>query len=166
MKNEAVAKVREAYLSFLLDEEIFAINVKKVLEVLQIQKITKVPQTPTHLRGVTNFRGDILPVVDSRTRLNLPTIEDSDKTIIIVLDMEHNNNKLLIGALADSVKDVIQIADDEILPVPEVGNKFDAEYLSGMYRYKDSFVMILNVDKVFSVNNLVTVANQFVGIRN
>lgn len=143
-----------SYLSFLLNDEVFAIDVTKVLEVLHIHKITRVPQAPDFMRGVMNFRGDILPVVDTRLLFKMPAKSDSERTVVIVLDLLYNNKKMMIGALGDGVKDVINIDPDKIQPVPDVGSKYNIEYLEGMYKHQDKFIMLLSSDKVFSIEAL------------
>lgn len=145
---------KNSYLSFNLADETFALNVKKVLEVLQMQKITKVPQTPDYIRGVINFRGEILPVIDTRLKFNMPAIEDNPRTIIIVLDLEVKGKELKVGAIADSVKDVIDIKEIDIKDVPEMGSRYNTDFLYGMIRVDEEFIMILDIDKVFSVEEI------------
>ncbi len=137
------------YLSFVLGEEIFAVNVGKVLEVLEHQKITRVPKTPSYIKGVINFRGEILPVIDTRLKLNLAEQQINDKTVIIVLDLKVKDKSVILGAMADSVKDVIEIHENEIRDVPDIGNRYNVEFLQGMVKIENIFVMLLNVDKVF-----------------
>lgn len=143
-------KHKKVFLSFRLGKETFAVSVKKVLEVLQKQHITEVPDVPAYMRGVINFRGDILPICDARLKFNISGQTDDDKHVIIVLDLENNSQRLRIGAVADGVKDVISIEESDIKPVPEMGLKYNAEFLTGMIKSGDSFIMVLNVDKVFT----------------
>jgi len=150
---------KNSFLSFCLADETFAINVKKVLEVLQLQKITRVPQTPDYVRGVINFRGEILPVVDTRLKFNMPQIEDNPRTIIIVLDLEVKGKEIKIGAIADAVKDVIDIKEIDIKDIPEMGSRYNTDFIYGMIRFEEEFVMILDIDKVFSVEEISMVRN-------
>ncbi len=99
---------KKSYLSFQLDDEIFAINVKKVLEVLQMQKITKVPKTPDYIKGVINFRGEILPVIDTRQKFSLNKVEDYTKFVIIMLNFVRDHKEQKFGAIVDSVMDVFE----------------------------------------------------------
>jgi len=145
---------KESYLSFNLADETFAINVKKVLEVLQMQKITKVPQTQSYVRGVINFRGEILPVIDTRIKFNMPSIEDNARTIIIVLDLQIKGKEIKVGAIADAVKDVIDIKGIDIKDVPEMGSRYNTDFIFGMIRVDENFIMILDIDKVFSVDEI------------
>jgi purine-binding chemotaxis protein CheW len=143
-------KHKNVFLSFRLGKETFAVSVKKVLEVLQQQHITEVPDVPNYIKGVINFRGDILPICDARVKFNLLVQTDDEKCVVIVLEVENGEHKMRIGAIADGVKDVISIEETDIRPVPEMGLKYNAEYLCGMIKSGDSFIMILDVDKVFS----------------
>lgn len=141
------------YLTFLIGKEYFAVNVTKVLEVLQHQSITLIPKTPEHILGIINFRGEILPVVDTKLKFNLKSDGDESK-IIIVFDIEHNETKSIIAATADAVKDVIEVADSEIKPVPEMGIRYNSNYLSGAIRRDENFILLLNIEKIFSTSDL------------
>jgi purine-binding chemotaxis protein CheW len=143
-------KHKNVFLSFRLGKETFAVSVKKVLEVLQKQHITEVPDVPACIKGVINFRGDILPICDARLKFNMIVDPDEEKYVVIVLDLENNNQKMRIGAIANGVEDVISIDETDIRPIPEMGLKYNAEYLSGMIKSGEGFIMILDVDKVFT----------------
>ena len=145
---------KESFLSFKLGDEIFAISVAKVLEVLEMQKITKIPKTPDHIRGVINFRGEILPVIEMRKKFLLPDNPDEANSVIIVLDMVMNKKNIQIGAIADGVRDVLEIRPADILEVPEMGSRYNSEFLFGMVKSTIGFIMILNVDRVFSLEEL------------
>ncbi len=147
-------KHKNVFLSFRLGKETFAVSVKKVLEVLQQQHITEVPDVPPYIKGVINFRGDILPICDARIKFNLPVQSNDEKSVVIVLDLQNNDRTIRIGAIADGVKDVISIEETDIRPVPEMGLKYNAEYLSGMIKSGDTFIMVLNVDKVFTTDDV------------
>ena len=144
---------KQTFLTFLLGQEYFAVNVNKVLEVLEKQHITKVPQTPDHILGIVNFRGDILPVVDTRLKFNLAATNLEEKNFIIVFDISKDGNKFIIAATADAVKDVIEIADDEIKPVPEMGISYNAKYIAGAVRRQETFILLLDIEKVFSLSD-------------
>lgn len=144
----------KTYLSFLLDDEIFAVNVEKVLEVLEFPKITKVPKAPAYIEGVVNFRGEILPVVDTRIKFNMPETKETSETVIIVLDLVFKEKSVILGAMVDAVKDVIEINITEIKSVPEMGSRYNVDFLSGMYRIDERFIMILDIDKVFSIEEM------------
>jgi purine-binding chemotaxis protein CheW len=144
-------KHKNVFLSFKLGKELFAVSVKKVLEVLQHQHITEIPDLPEYIKGVINFRGDILPIFDARLKFNLKVQSENDnQTVIIVLDLSMESKNIRIGAVVDGVKDVITFDEADIKPVPEMGLIYNAEYINGMIKIGNSFIMILNVDKVFT----------------
>jgi purine-binding chemotaxis protein CheW len=149
---------KSAYLSFRLGNELFAVSVDKVLEVLQRQTITKVPKTPDHITGVINFRGEILPVLELRRKFNLPDRPENLKYVIIVFEFKHNHQTVILGSIADGVKDVIEISDNEIKPVPVMGANYDVSFIKGMIRKDDRFIMILDIDNVFSITDVFDVA--------
>ena len=142
------------YLSFLINNEYFAVNVSKVLEVLQKQKITRVPNVTDEIKGVTNFRGEIIPVFETRVRFGLPERMEAEKYVIIVLEVTINNIKSVIGTIADKVMNVISIEDKEIMPVPKMNKKFNEEFISGIYKHNDDFILLLEVDKMFSEHEI------------
>jgi purine-binding chemotaxis protein CheW len=152
--------IKKAYLSFELNGEIFAITVHNVLEVLEKQKLTKVPKAPFYIKGVINFRGEILPVIDTRIKFNMPEKDDESKSVVIVFDIELSDKKLFIGGIVDGVKDVIEIADNEIKPVPDMGSKYNSDFIIGMIKNNDNFIMLLNIEKVFSTEEIVTISEQ------
>jgi purine-binding chemotaxis protein CheW len=141
-------KHKNSYLSFSLGKESFAIPIGKVLEVLQKMYITQIPEMPEFIKGVINFRGDILPVFDLRSRFNLRHF-DAEKFVVIVLEIENEEKKNRLCAIVDKVNDVIAIDNQTILPVPEMGLKYKTDYLAGMINLKEHFITILDIDKVF-----------------
>ncbi len=145
---------KHTFLSFRLGKEYFALSVKKVLEVLQEQKITEVPQTPEYIKGIINFRGEILPVIDTRLKFNMSERDKSEEYVIIVLDLVINDQNIVLGAIADGVKDVFEVLEKDIKAAPEFGNNYNNDFLDGMIKVDDRFIMILSIDKVFSVEEL------------
>ena len=148
------------YLSFKINNEMFAIPIIKVLEILQEQKITRVPNTPKDVKGVINFRGDIIPVFETRTKFGLPERKEGKKSIMIVIEMKTENNKLVVGAIVDTAKDVITIPQKDIKPVPKMSSNFNADFLDGIAKIKEKFIMLLNTDKVFSEDEIATLLEQ------
>lgn len=139
-----------SYLTFKLGDELFAANVSKVFEILEIPKITKVPRSPDYMRGVVNLRGNVLSVVDSRIKFGLPPAEDTINSCIIVLSLHLDGNDMTIGLVADAVKEVVDIDSTSIQKVPEIGSRYKSEFIEGMVRSGDDFIMILNIDLLFS----------------
>ena len=142
------------FLSFIVCDELYAVNVTKVLEVLEKQNITRVPNAPEYIKGIINFRGDVVPVFESRKKFNLPARTNEDSFVIIVLDLSHETDVFRIGAIVDKVKDVISIDDQEIKPVPPMSKEFNTEFLEGIFKQGDNFIMMLDVEKVFTGDEL------------
>jgi purine-binding chemotaxis protein CheW len=152
--NNKLTKNEKSFLSFKLDDEYFAINVMKIMEILEVPKITKVPQTPDFLKGVANLRGAVLPVIDSRIKFKMTPIEFTINTCILVLNIEVDNDSIMVGALVDSVLEVFEVEDNQIQPSPTIGSQYRADFIQGMIKEKDQFMMLLNIDKVFSTHDL------------
>ncbi|HEX2936264.1 MAG TPA: chemotaxis protein CheW [Bacteroidales bacterium] len=150
---------KETYLTFKLGQEFFAVGVANVLEVLERQQITPVPRAPEHILGIINFRGNILPVVDTRQRFNLFDSEAHVNSILIVFEMESAENHFSIAATADGVKDVIEISQDEIKPIPEIGLKYDTHFIRGVIRRDENFILILDTEAVFSPSDTEVINN-------
>lgn len=157
-------KTNIAFLSFILNNELYAINIKQVLEVFDLQKLTDIPLAPDYILGVTNFRGDILPVVSTHEILNLNF--DIKQCVIIVLSLNYNNKEVVIGVTADRVSNVVKTTSDEIQDVPDIGLSFSADFLSGIIKHGDSWVTILNADKTFSIEDLAGAITAEISIEN
>ncbi len=158
MKTDSI-ETKSHYLSIKLDNELFALSVHKVLEVLQNQHITKVPNVPEFIKGVINFRGEILPVVEARKKFNMADRQQGQKYVIVVLDLEMNDKKLLLGVIADGVNDVLELSDSDIKSVPEMGSNYNPEFINGMVKTETGFLMLLNVNKVFSSEEINLISN-------
>ena len=140
--------ISNSYLTFKLHNELFAVNVEKVLEVLLEYRLVEVPDAPTYIAGMINFRGDIIPVINFRKKFNFP--ESSNKNIIIVMDIVIDEASIKFGAIVDGVKDVFDVNKEEIKTIPEFGSKYNPEYLTGMIHKNDEFFMLLDIEKIFS----------------
>lgn len=153
----AVAAITETrtYLTFTLDEEDFAVDVCNVREVLDFTNVTKVPRTPDFMKGVINLRGSVVPVVDMRLKFGLPEAEVTVDTCIIVMEVEMEGEATIIGALADSVKEVFELDPRHIEPPPRIGTRLDTEFISGMGKYNEDFIIILDINEVFSADELI-----------
>jgi purine-binding chemotaxis protein CheW len=138
------------YLTFVLGKELFAVNVDHVLKVLEEQYITPVPQAPAHVLGIINFRGEILAVINTHKKFNLSVEQNSMKSYSIVYTLPDGDQNYNIAATADAVKDVIEINNGELLPIPEMGIKYDTRFISGYVKRDDNFILVLNTEKLFS----------------
>ncbi|MFP4541391.1 MAG: chemotaxis protein CheW [Opitutales bacterium] len=146
------------YLTFRLGDELFAINVFKAREVLDVTHITRVPTAPDYMRGVVNVRGSSIPVVDLRKRFGLPPVADSKHTRIIVMDLEMDDSHLILGGLADSVHEVIELEASEINDPPTIGMRWRTDLILGMGRRDDQFIIILDIEKILSEGEARTLA--------
>lgn len=154
----AVATITETrqYLTFKLAEEVFAVDVEKVREILELTTITKVPRTPDYMRGVINLRGSVVPVMDMRLKFGMPASEQTVNTCIIVVEVLHDNEVVVIGALADSVQEVFELEPEQIEPAPRIGTRINTDFILGMGKNDGQFIMILNIDRTFSSDELET----------
>lgn len=141
----------ETYLTFQLGDDYFAVNVKNVLEVLEHQQITFVPKAPAHILGILNFRGQILPVVDTRYKFGLTGYDRNSKNTVIIYEIKGEKEVITIAATTDAVNDVIEISPEEIIPVPELGISYNAQYIAGAVRRDDAFILILDIEKVVAI---------------
>lgn len=147
----------QTYLSFKLSEEVFAINVSKVINILEMCHITKIPKAPSYMKGVINLRGTVLPVLDLRIKFGLAEKETTVDTSIIVLSIDLNGEPVMVGTLVDAVKEVLELKTDEIAPSPTIGSKYNSGFIEGMWRIDDNFIMILDIDKVFSGDDIIDI---------
>lgn len=138
------------YLTFKLGEEMFALDVIQVREVLDVTNITKVPQSADFMRGVINVRGNVVPVADLRLKFGLEQAENTLDTRIVVMEITMDNEITVLGALADSVHDVMDMQQDQIEPAPKIGAQWNTKFIKGIGKQDDQFVIILDIDKVFS----------------
>jgi purine-binding chemotaxis protein CheW len=148
-----------SYLTFRLGEELYAANVKNVTNIVELSKITKIPRTPEYMIGIINLRGSVLPVIDTRKKFNLPATEFTVNTCILVLEVEVKNKIINIGALADSVSEVIEINDNEIKDPPSIGFSLNQSFITGVYKKKDeeNFILILDIDSIFSTEEIIAI---------
>ena len=138
------------YITFKLGQESFAINVAQVREVLEIPQITKVPTAPHYMRGVVNVRGKAIPVVDLRLKFGLPPGPDTLQTRIIVIELELDGESTVVGGVADSVHEVIELEPGQVNPPPRIAMRWRTELIQGMGRRGDEFIIILDINQVFS----------------
>lgn len=143
-----------SYLTFELGSEIFGANVSKVLNILEMTKITRVPKSPSYMKGVINLRGSVLPLIDTRIKFDMGETVYTPNTCILVLDIEINGETVHVGALVDSVQEVIEIDEANIQPPPSIGSKYKSEFIEGMAKINDNFIMLLNMDLIFSNTEL------------
>jgi purine-binding chemotaxis protein CheW len=142
------------YLTFGLGNEEFAIQVLRVREIMGVQQITAVPQTPGYVKGVINLRGKVIPVVDLRLKFGLPEIEYTQRTCIIVVQIESGSGKVQIGVIVDAVSEVLTLQSGEIENTPDFGSGVATPYLLGMAKIKGKVKILLDIDKVLAVEDM------------
>jgi purine-binding chemotaxis protein CheW len=138
------------YITFKLGDESFAINVAHVREVLELSLITKVPTAPAYMRGVVNVRGKATPVVDLRLKFGLPAAADTLQSRIVVMELDLDGESTVVGGIADSVHEVIELDASQILPPPRIAMRWRSELIEGMGRRGDEFIIILDIAEVFA----------------
>ncbi len=142
------------YLTFKLEDEVFALDIGKVREVLDFTLIAKVPQTPDFMLGVINLRGTVVPVVDMRLKFAMTATVTTVNTCIIIVETEIDGENTVLGALVDSVQEVMDLDPDQIEPAPRIGTRLNTKFIKGMGKRDNQFIIILDIDKVFSTDEL------------
>ncbi len=142
------------YLTFKLADEVFALDISKVREVLDFTTVTRVPQTPDFMRGVINLRGNVVPVMDLRCKFGMAATGTTVNTCVIITEVELESEQIVLGCMADSVQEVLDLEQGQIEAPPRFGVKLNTDFLRGMGKQNDQFIMILDIDKVFSGDDL------------
>lgn len=152
----SVSTIKETsqYLTFRIGEEDFALDVSNVREILEFTTVTKVPKTPDYMRGVINLRGSVVPVLDMRLKFGLSETEKTINTCIVVVEVALDESKTVMGALVDSVQEVFELDPEQIEPPPRIGTKLKTEFIKGMGRKDDRFIILLDIDRLFSSEEL------------
>jgi len=157
MNKMAVSGITETrqYLTFILDGELFALDISKVREVLDYTKITRVPQMPEFMLGVINLRGSVVPVIDMRTKFGMNKVERTVNTCIVIVEVTLDSDNVILGALVDSVQEVFELDPEQIEPPPKIGMRLKTEFIKGMGKKEEKFIIILDIDRIFSTEELV-----------
>jgi purine-binding chemotaxis protein CheW len=153
MESQAANSISQ-YLTFKLDQELFAVEIGRVREVLEFSTMTKVPRTPDFMRGVINLRGNVVPVVDVRLKLGLGMTDKTVETCVVISEIAVDGERTVLGALVDSVQEVIDLDANHLAPPPHLGSRIDSSVIRGMGKRDDQFIMILDLDRVFTTQEL------------
>lgn len=153
-KNSTAAALAGKYLTFELAEEIYGIEILKVQEIIGMMKVTRVPKLPGFIKGVINLRGKVIPVIDLRLKFGLQDLEMTEKTCIIVVQVAREDGKVIMGLMVDEVSEVLDIPGDYIEDAPAFGESVDTDFLLGIGKMGDKVIMLMDVDKVLSVEEL------------
>lgn len=152
------------YLTFTLDGEAFATEITKVREVLEYTEVTRVPRTPEFMQGVINLRGNVVPVIDLRLQFGMAVCENTVDTCIIIIEVSIDGHSTVLGALADSVQEVIELHPDQLEPAPSLGTRVSNKFIQAMGKTHDErFIIVLDMDNVFSVEQIQQVESKVSG---
>jgi purine-binding chemotaxis protein CheW len=152
--STAELAVAAQYLTYKLADEVFAFDITKVREVLDVTTITPVPKMPDFLRGVINLRGSVVPVVDLRLKFGMPKTDRTVDTCVIITEVNVDGEQTTLGVLADSVQEVMDLDPDSVEPAPKIGTELNTEFIKGIGKHNDGFIIILDIDKIFSPEEL------------
>ena len=142
------------FLTFSLDGEAFATEISRVREVLEYAQITPVPRSPDYMLGVINLRGNVVPIVDLRLQFGMAVREPDIDTCIIIVEIDIEGSTTVLGVLADSVQEVIDLSREQLEAVPSLGTRVNHEFIEAMGKVDGRFVIVLDMQKVFSANQL------------
>ena len=149
MSVSSITEMRQ-YLTFKLADEIFGVDVAKVREILELTTITRMPQMPEYVSGVINLRGSVVPVIDLKLKLGMVATARTVNTCIVLVEVRRDEETIVLGALADSVQEVYELEPENIEPAPKIGSGLNTDFIQGMGKHIQQFMMILDIDKVFA----------------
>jgi purine-binding chemotaxis protein CheW len=147
----------EKYLTFIVDEEIYGLEILKVREIVAMLHISKVPLVPNYVKGVINLRGKVIPVIDIRLKFNMEYAPYDDHTTIIIVDID----EISIGFIVDKTSEVVKIDKSNLMPPPKFGTGIDTSFLKSMAKTEDNITMIVDLDKIFCSEEIISLANHF-----
>ena len=142
------------YLTFTLKEEEYGIGILKVKEIIGMMAITSVPRTPEYVKGVINLRGGVVPVVDLKLKFGMEETEKTVNTCIIIAEVALEGESVVLGALADSVQEVFDLKAEDVEPAPKIGTQLNTEFLTGMGKKDEEFILLLDIDRVFTTDEI------------
>ncbi len=157
MATETTARIAQAgkFLSFILGEEEYGLEILKVQEINGMMGITRVPRTPEYVRGVINLRGRVIPIVSLRQKFRMPTVPDTEKTCIIVVQVRYSDREITMGIIVDEVSEVLNIGDGQIEPPPSFGGGMDeSDFITGLGKLENKVVILLDIDRVMNGSEL------------
>ncbi len=145
---KVMAKREGKYLTFTLAEEEYGIGILKIKEIIGMMPITPVPQTPEFVKGVFNLRGKVIPVVDLRLRFSMESIDYTERTCIIVVEIEAQSGTVMIGIVVDAVSEVLNIKAEDIVDTPTFGASLNTDYILGMAKMEGGVKILLDIDRI------------------
>lgn len=157
---ESLVSTDTQYLTFTLREELFAVSIGKVREVIEFNGANHIPRMPGHMKGVINLRGSVVPVMDLREKFGIGATEKGVNTCVIITEVQSNGDTIVIGALADAVQEVFDLQAEQIEEPPKMGTNIDTDFILGMGKKGEDFVIILDIDKVFTSDEVSAIAER------
>ncbi|MBC7416217.1 MAG: purine-binding chemotaxis protein CheW [Herminiimonas sp.] len=154
------------YLTFSLGSELFAVGILVIKEIIQFGQLTTVPLMPAHIRGVINLRGAVVPVIDLQARFGRGAAQVGKRTCIVIIEVSHEDERHDIGIMVDAVSAVIDIGADQIEPAPAFGASVRIDFIEGIGKVNDRFVIILDVTRTFSLGELTELNGLDSAVRN
>ena len=151
---ENVSDKEGKYLTFSLANEDYGIGILKIKEIIGMMPITKVPRCPEFVKGVINLRGKVIPVLDLRMRFGVDAAEYTERTCIVVVEVDSGSGNLMVGLIVDSVSEVLNIKSEDIEETPSFGAKVDTDYILGMAKISGGVKILLNIDKALNVEDI------------
>ncbi len=150
--DRTIGPIEGQFVTLGIDREVFAVPVDTVLEILDMRQTFRVPDAPTYLMGLIDVRGRAVPVIDLRTKLGLPSAPTTQHTRIVVLEIPAEGRQLVIGLVADRVFEVAPLDDGRMDPPPDIGVRWRSDYIRGIGRHNDGFVVVFDITRLFSVD--------------
>lgn len=160
----AVAAEPDQYLTFLLGGEMFAIGILTIKEIIEYRDLTTVPLMPASVRGVINLRGAVVPVIDLLARFGSPSSEVGRRTCIVIVEIASGDDTQVVGLVVDSVSEVLDIAAADIEPPPSFGTHIRSDFVQGMGKVREKFVILLNTERLFAFDELGAVSEAAAGL--
>jgi purine-binding chemotaxis protein CheW len=148
--NKSLLEKEGKYLTFALGPEEYGLEILKVREIIGYMEITAVPQTPGHVKGVINLRGQVIPVIDLRSKFGMETAEITEESCIIVVEISHGDRNFQTGIVVDHVQEVLDIKGEDIEDAPQFGSNFNADFILGMGKIGETVKILLDIDKVLA----------------
>ncbi|MFP4282460.1 MAG: chemotaxis protein CheW [Opitutales bacterium] len=147
------------FLTFKLGSESYAVEVLKIKEIIRMQRVTPVPHLPPYMRGIINLRGKVIPVVDLRLKFGLETIEETERTCIVVVQIRLNGDNRLapVGMVVDAVDEVLNISDEQVEDNPDLGSTLENRFIQGLAKFEDIIVTLLDIDRLIREDDVLAV---------
>lgn len=149
------------YLTFILGDGEYAVDILKIQQVIQIQQITRIPRAPKFIRGVLNLRGKVIPVLNLHSKFNMQSVDETSNTCIVIVEILDKQNSLIVGIIIDEVKEVMQVDENMLTDKPEMGQSKSAKHIIGAVRVGDKVRFILNLDEILSLDEIAALKKTF-----